>query len=136
MKDRNYDNVNHPQHYISPNGFEVIDVIEAFTSGLGGIEATDTGNIIKYILRWDKKGKPVEDLEKAQWYLNHLIDRVKRKEEEKMATITINVKEAPKPTPTIDDMMQMDDKEFEQAMNEMELDDLKAIHEEVSNERG
>lgn len=46
------DMVNHPEHYISNSGIEVIDVIEAFTSDLKGIEATDTGNIIKYICRW------------------------------------------------------------------------------------
>lgn len=47
--------VSHPTHYQSSNGIEVIDVVEAFTEGLEGIEATDTGNIIKYICRWKKK---------------------------------------------------------------------------------
>lgn len=69
------DMVNHPEHYISDSGIEVIDVIEAFTSDLKGIEATDTGNIIKYICRWKRKNK-LEDLKKAQWYLNHLIKKV------------------------------------------------------------
>lgn len=32
--------VSHPDHYISETGMEVIDVIEAFTSDLKGIEAT------------------------------------------------------------------------------------------------
>ena len=72
------DNVNHPQHYISKKGIEVIDVIEAFTSDLQGIEATDTGNIIKYICRWNQKNG-LEDLEKAEWYLKHLIERVKER---------------------------------------------------------
>lgn len=49
------DIVNHPPHYQSKKGLEVIDVIEAFTEGLEGVEATDTGNIIKYICRWKKK---------------------------------------------------------------------------------
>lgn len=40
--------VSHPDHYISETGMEVIDVIEAFTFDLKGIEATDTANIIKY----------------------------------------------------------------------------------------
>lgn len=40
--------VSHPAHYQSETGLEVIDVIEAFTFDLKGIEATDTGNIIKY----------------------------------------------------------------------------------------
>ena len=52
--------VSHPQHYQSPSGLEVIDVIEAFTSELKGIEATDTGNIIKYACRWMHK-KGVQD---------------------------------------------------------------------------
>ena len=40
--------VSHPEHYMSKTGMEVIDVIEAFTDELKGVEATDTGNIIKY----------------------------------------------------------------------------------------
>ena len=43
--------VSHPGHYQAPNGMETIDVIEAFTANLQGIEATDTGNIIKYACR-------------------------------------------------------------------------------------
>ena len=34
--------VSHPEHYMSKTGMEVIDVIEAFTSDLKGIEAADT----------------------------------------------------------------------------------------------
>lgn len=74
--------VSHPSHYQSGNGLEVIDVIEAFTKDLKGIEATDTGNIIKYICRWKhKNGK--QDLEKARWYLQHLIEHVEKKENNK-----------------------------------------------------
>ena len=72
--------VNQPPHYQSSSGIEVIDVIEAFTEDLCGIEATDTGNVIKYICRWHNKNG-LQDLEKAQWYLTHLIERVKEKEE-------------------------------------------------------
>ena len=43
--------VTHPPHYQSKTGLEVIDVIEAFTENLNGIEATDTGNIIKYMCK-------------------------------------------------------------------------------------
>ena len=69
------DMVNHPPHYQSKYGLEVINVIESFTDGLMGIEATDTGNVIKYICRW--KGKNgLEDLNKAKWYLEHLINHV------------------------------------------------------------
>lgn len=50
----------------------MIDVIEAFTKDLHGTDAYFTGNIIKYMLRWNKKGG-TEDLEKARWYLNRMI---------------------------------------------------------------
>lgn len=73
------DMVNHPPHYKTNNGLETIDVIEAFTDGLMGIEATDTGNVLKYMCRWKKKNG-LQDLEKAQWYLNHLIRHVKIEE--------------------------------------------------------
>jgi hypothetical protein len=75
------DMVSHPPHYQSETGMEVIDVIEAFTFDLKGIEATDTGNIIKYILRWPHKNG-LEDLKKAQWYLNHLITHIEKLEKE------------------------------------------------------
>ena len=75
------DMVNHPSHYMSETGMEVIDVIEAFTFDLKGIEATDTGNIIKYICRWKNKNG-VKDLEKAKWYIEHLINHVKNLEKE------------------------------------------------------
>lgn len=73
--------VSHPSHYQSKTGIEVIDVIEAFTSDLKGIEAADTGNVIKYICRWRNKNG-VQDLEKAMWYLQHLIDHVRKIEKE------------------------------------------------------
>lgn len=66
------DNVNHPEHYIS-EGMEAIDVISAFTKDLKGMDAICTAQVIKYILRWNKKNG-LEDLEKAQWYLKRLID--------------------------------------------------------------
>ena len=72
-------NVDHPSHYQSDKGVEVIDVMEAFTEGLEGIEAVDTAQIIKYICRWKKKnGK--EDLKKAEWYLQHLINHIEKGE--------------------------------------------------------
>ena len=73
------DVVNHPPHYQSKKGIEVIDVVEAFTEGLEGIEATDTGNIIKYICRWKKKNG-IEDLKKIEWYTKHLIKHLEKKE--------------------------------------------------------
>ena len=70
-----FDMVNHPKHYKAKNGMEVIDVIEAFTANLEGYEATHTGNVIKYICRWKEKNG-LEDLRKAQWYLNRLIKNI------------------------------------------------------------
>ena len=70
------DMVNHPPHYQSKKGIEVIDVIEAFTENLTGIEAVCAGNVIKYICRWkDKNG--LEDLKKCKWYLEKLINSYK-----------------------------------------------------------
>ena len=80
--------VSHPSHYQSKSGLEVIDVIAAFTEGLEGIEAVDTGNAIKYICRWkDKNG--VQDLEKAMWYIQHLIDHLNKEDEEKRVELTL-----------------------------------------------
>lgn len=74
------DVVNHPDHYKSATGLETIDVIEAFTNDLVGLEAVCTANIIKYICRWKKKNG-LEDLRKAQWYLNKLIEKVEKDNE-------------------------------------------------------
>ena len=68
------DMVNHPAHY-NVNGFEVINIVKAFTEGLEGIQAVDTANAIKYILRWHHKNG-VEDLKKARWYIDHLIKEI------------------------------------------------------------
>lgn len=73
-------NVSHPNHYQGANGIEVIDVIEGFTTGLSGMEAVDTANAIKYILRWKHKNG-VQDIEKAIWYLTDLKERLNNKKE-------------------------------------------------------
>ena len=73
MYESNDPMVSHPSHYQSKSGLEVIDVVEAFTDGLEGIEACDTGNIIKYMCRWKQKNG-IQDLKKARWYLEHLIN--------------------------------------------------------------
>lgn len=65
-------NVDHPNHYQSESGLEVIDVIKAFTSELSGEEAFCIGNAIKYICRYSKKNG-TEDLEKAKWYIDRAI---------------------------------------------------------------
>ena len=66
------DVVNHPSHYISDAGLETIDVIEAFTKDLVGMEAVCTANALKYICRWKNKNG-IEDVKKAIWYLERLV---------------------------------------------------------------
>jgi hypothetical protein len=56
------DNVNSPAHY-KAGGIETIDFIEAKQLGY------NLGNVIKYVSRADHKGKKLEDLKKAEWYL-------------------------------------------------------------------
>lgn len=65
------DAVNHPVHY-QAGGIECIDVIEAVTQDMRGLDAVATANVIKYMWRWNKKGG-IESLKKAAWYLNRLI---------------------------------------------------------------
>ena len=66
------DTVNHPSHYTS-GGVECIEALKAATVGLEGIEAICTANAIKYLWRWKRKNG-VEDLKKAAWYIQRLID--------------------------------------------------------------
>jgi hypothetical protein len=65
------DYVNQPPHYKGKGGIESIDVIESFELNF------NLGNVIKYILRADKKGNKKQDLEKAQWYLKREIEKFK-----------------------------------------------------------
>ena len=60
------DPVNHPWHY-KVGGIETIDFIEAKNLGY------NLGNVVKYITRSDHKGDRLQDLQKAQWYLNREI---------------------------------------------------------------
>jgi len=63
------DNVNHPPHY-NQAGIECLDAIAAATGD--GFEHYLQGNILKYLWRYRYKNG-LEDLKKAQWYLNKLI---------------------------------------------------------------
>ena len=64
------DMVNSPAHY-NKAGIETIDIIQSVTGD--GFEAYLQGNILKYMCRYKYKNG-LEDLEKAQWYLNRLIE--------------------------------------------------------------
>lgn len=78
LKHNQQDNVNHPAHYKSASGLEAIDVIDAFTEDLVGAEAVCTSQVLKYTLRWKHKNG-LEDLKKAEWYLNRLIKKLERR---------------------------------------------------------
>ena len=69
----NVDMVNSPPHY-NQTGIECIHAISAATGD--GFKYYLQGNILKYLWRFDYKDKPVEDLEKAKWYLDKLIEEV------------------------------------------------------------
>ena len=69
------DLVNSPPHYQLGNGLEVIDVIEdCLNDDPVAFASYCEGNVIKYILRARKKGKYLEDLKKARFYLNLVIE--------------------------------------------------------------
>ena len=59
--------VNHPEHY-TKGGIEVHDFISAWRMDF------DAGNVIKYVTRAPYKNNKLEDLKKARWYLNKLIE--------------------------------------------------------------
>ena len=65
-----------PKHYGGKdNTYEAIKVIDAW-----GLDFA-LGNVVKYISRAGKKSSsPLEDLEKAKWYICHAIDKLKRGE--------------------------------------------------------
>lgn len=65
------DVVNHPPHY-KVGGIEVIDFIES--KGL----TYNLGNVVKYVSRADHKGNKLEDLKKAQWYLNREVANLEK----------------------------------------------------------
>jgi len=69
------DDVNFPQHYRQSNT-ETIELIrESMTTE--EFHGYLKGACMKYMARYKYKGQPVQDLEKAQWYLNRLIKEVK-----------------------------------------------------------
>lgn len=72
------DNVNQPKHYIGDDGLEVLEVHANFLPRYmvyGALAVGYTFNVIKYILRAPMKNG-IEDLKKAAFYLNHLIEEV------------------------------------------------------------
>jgi hypothetical protein len=60
--------VNHPSHY-NAGKIEVIDAIDDWKLDF------NAGNVVKYVARHQHKANPLEDLKKARWYLDRLIER-------------------------------------------------------------
>ena len=70
------DMVNHPSHYTS-GGVECIDAITAALSKYDDpVDSWLVGQVIKYLWRAPLKGKYDEDIHKAQFYLNRLVEKI------------------------------------------------------------
>lgn len=64
-------NVEHPSHYTShPSGIECIQITEHMDFL--------TGNAMKYLWRAGLKNDKVEDLKKAKWYIDRLLEKEQR----------------------------------------------------------
>lgn len=67
-----HDPVNRPKHYTEhPSGIECIQVTEHMNFCLG--------NAVKYIWRAGLKGDAIEDLQKAHFYIEREIERLKKR---------------------------------------------------------
>lgn len=75
MKKKRSSNVVHPTHYNMYDGIEIIDLAEQMNF--------NKGNAVKYISRSEFKGKEIEDLKKARYYLKKEIKRIKRNAKKK-----------------------------------------------------
>ena len=78
-KEKADDMVNHPSHYTS-GGVECIDAItSALSSYEDSVDSWLVGQVIKYLWRAPLKGKYDEDIKKAQFYLNRLVEKIDEK---------------------------------------------------------
>ena len=73
------DEVNHPSHY-NQYTFEAIDIIDEVAPKYPIEVAMEIGNAIKYLLRAPFKGRLIQDLNKAVWYINRAIDNLEKSE--------------------------------------------------------
>ena len=71
------DMVNHPEHYCK-GGIECIDAIKASMTE-EAFKGFLKGNVMKYVYRYESKDKPLQDLQKAKWYLERLIKENEQK---------------------------------------------------------
>lgn len=72
------DPVSRPAHYTSGD-IECIDAIRASMTP-EAFKGFLKGNVIKYLWRYQMKGKPIEDLQKAEWYLSRLEEEERNEE--------------------------------------------------------
>ena len=79
MEDETKDMVNHPSHY-NTKSMECKDVIKVMCEGLQGNKAYSMGAIVKYLYRFENKGKPIEDLNKAKTYIDMIIEELEGEE--------------------------------------------------------
>ena len=66
------EHVNHPSHY-NAGKIEVIEAIEDWRLNF------HLGNVVKYVARSEHKGRQLEDLKKARWYLDRFIQTLEPK---------------------------------------------------------
>ena len=74
--------VNHPSHY-NHGKLECIDIMED-VFGIDETKAFCKLNAFKYLVRAELKGKEVEDIDKAVWYLNKHQELVKKQSAERI----------------------------------------------------
>lgn len=71
------DMVNHPSHY-NQYTQEVIDTITEWVKDYGSVEGYYIGTVLKYLARAPYKGKKLEDLKKASFYLQEAIEYIEK----------------------------------------------------------
>lgn len=78
--------VEHPSHYTS-GGIECIDAMKAMLAGYEQAKLATkfywhflSGQVLKYLWRWPLKERPLQDLKKARWYLDRLIDDIEKQD--------------------------------------------------------
>ncbi len=76
---RNDDPVNYPAHY-NKGGIGCIDAIKACQGD--GFKYYLQGSAMKYLWRYEHKKKPIQDLEKAKWFINKLIETTQERDDE------------------------------------------------------
>lgn len=80
-------NVNKPKHY-TQGRIECIEALEAATINKSGNEAIYVANIIKYLWRYENKNG-IEDVMKADWYLQKLLQHLENEIENKPSYISL-----------------------------------------------